>query len=550
MKTRFLLVSIAALLLSAPAGVGAAEARRPNILFAFADDWGRYASVYQDLVARGTPNDLVHTPNFDRVVREGVFFRNAFVTAPSCTPCRSSLLSGQYFWRTGQAAILQGAVWNPEIPAYPLLLHAAGYHIGKTFKVWSPGTPADAPYGQTQFAYEQAGRQFNQFSQNVTRMVAEGMSIAAAKQVLYDEVLGNFEAFLAKRPAGQPFCYWFGPTNTHRKWTQGSGKALWGIDPDGLKGKLPAFLPDVPEIREDVADYLGEAQAFDGGLGVLLKKVEALGELDNTLIVVSGDHGIPGFPRGKCNLYDFGTGVALAMRWGGMKGGRVVDDFVNLMDLAPTFLEVGGVKPPEVMTGRSLLGVLKSERSGQVDPERRWVVTGRERHVAAARDNYLPYPQRAIRVKDYLYIINFKPDRWPMGNPYNLDGPSPPSAEALVEDTMVTFMDMDSSPTKSWLVLQRDNPQWRWHYDLAFGRRAREELYDLRTDPYEVKNVAAEPKYAAIRAELNAKLMAELTRTGDPRVVEADCRYEKPPFSDPAPKMKPKPKGKTRKKAG
>ena len=374
--TRHTLMACAAALLLAPlAALHAAEIRRPNILFAFADDWGRYASVYTHLVARGTPNDVIHTPNFDRVVREGVFFKNAFVTAPSCTPCRSSLLSGQYFWRTGQGAILQGAIWNPDIPSYPLLLRAAGYHIGKTYKVWSPGTPVDAPYGGTEFAYEQTGRRFNRFSQNVTKMVVEGMTVEAAKQVLYDEVRGNFEAFLADRKPGQPFCYWFGPTNTHRKWTKGSGKALWGIDPDGLKGNLPKFLPDVHEIREDMADYLGEAQAFDAALGVLLAKVEAMGELEETLVVVSGDHGIPGFPRGKCNLYDFGTGVALAMRWGAAKSGRVVEDFVNLTDLAPTFLEAGGVKPPAVMTGRSLIGILNSDRSGLVDPQRTCVVT-------------------------------------------------------------------------------------------------------------------------------------------------------------------------------
>ncbi|MBN1852582.1 MAG: sulfatase [Pirellulales bacterium] len=541
-----LLYSLIALMLIPHAMIFAAESRRPNILFAFADDWGRYASIYTQLVAQGTPNDVIQTPNFDRVAREGVFFKNAFVTAPSCTPCRSSLLSGQYFWRTGQGAILQGAVWNPEIPSYPLLLHAAGYHIGKSYKVWSPGTPVDAPYGGTKFAYERAGRRFNQFSQNVTKMVAQGMTVEAAKQALYDEVRGNFEAFLADRKPGQPFCYWFGPTNTHRKWIRGSGKALWNIDPDGLQGKMPKFLPDVHAIRQDMADYLGEAQAFDAGLGVLLAILESMGELENTLIVVSGDHGIPGFPRGKCNLYDFGTGVALAIRWGEVQGGRKVDDFVNLTDLAPTFLEAGQVKPPAVMTGRSLIGVLKSGRSGLVDPQRTSVVTGRERHVADARDDYLPYPQRAIRTKDYHYIINFKPDRWPIGNPYNLQGANTPSTEALTEDTMVTFKDMDSGPTKAWLVGQRDNPQWKWHYDLAFGRRPREELYDLNTDPHEVTNLAADPKYSKIREELASQLMAELTRSGDPRVVAEDCPYEKPPYAGPVPQQaKPKPKTKT-----
>ena len=261
--TRYIVLSIAAAALLAPAaGLMAAESRRPNILFAFADDWGHYASVYSQSGGRGTPNDVIRTPNFDRIAREGVLFNNAFVPAPSCTPCRSSLLSGQYFWRTGHGAILYG-VWDSSIPTYPRLLHAAGYHVGKTYKAWGPGTPAHAPHGGKEFVYDKAGRRFNQFSQNVTKMVARGMTVPAAKQVLYDEARGNFEAFLADRQPGQPFCYWFGPTNTHRKWTKGSGKTLWGIDPDSLKGKMPKFLPDVHEIRQDMADYLGEAQAFD-----------------------------------------------------------------------------------------------------------------------------------------------------------------------------------------------------------------------------------------------------------------------------------------------
>lgn len=109
----------------------AADDDRPNILFAFADDWGRYASVYAETDGPDTVNDLIKTPNIDRMAKEGVLFNNAFVTAPSCTPCRSSLLSGQYFFRTGLGAILQGAVWDSKIPSWPLMLKDSGYHIGK-----------------------------------------------------------------------------------------------------------------------------------------------------------------------------------------------------------------------------------------------------------------------------------------------------------------------------------------------------------------------------------------------------------------------------------
>ncbi len=509
-----------------------AAERRPNILFVFADDWGRYAGAYRAVDGPGTLNDVIRTPNIDRVAREGVLFRNAHVTAPSCTPCRSSLLSGQYFWRTGMGAILQGASWDASIPSYPLMLRQSGYHIGKSYKVWSPGTPADAPYGTNAFNYGKSGARFNKFSANVTAMIATGKALEAAKEELYAEVMGNFDTFLGDRKNGEPFCFWFGPTQTHRMWQKGSGKALWGIEPDSLKGKVPKFLPDVPEIREDLADYLGEAQALDAVLGKFLKKLEAIGELENTVIVVSGDHGAPGFSHGKCNLYDFGTGVALAIRGPGVKGGRVVDDFVNLMDLAPTFLELGGVKPTPAMTGRSLVNVLGSEKSGLVDPARTWVVTGRERHVAAAREGAVPYPQRSIRTKDHLYILNFAPERWPMGDPVNLDGRTP-DAGALETNTMATHQDMDSSPTKAWLVTHRAEPEWKRYYDMAFSPRPREELYVFADDHDQLRNVATDPQFAASRDELNRRLMDELRRTGDPRVTGDGQTYERPPFAGP-----------------
>jgi len=512
-------------------GEALAEQDRPNILFAFADDWGCYASAYARLDPRPSANDVVRTPHFDRLAHDGVLFKHAFVTAPSCTPCRSSLLSGQYFFRTGQGAILQGAIWDLAIPSYPLLLRDAGYHIGETYKVWSPGTPRDAPYGSGDHGFEKAGGRFNQFSQNVTRMVQAGKSVEEAKQVLLDEVAGNFQAFLDANPDGKPFCYWFGPTLVHRKWTKGSGKEYWNIDPDDLEGKLPEFLPDVHPVRQDFADYLGEVQAFDAGLGVLLELLTENGQRDNTIVVVSGDHGAPGFPGGKCNLYDFGVRVPLLVAMPGQKKGRVVDDLVNLMDLAPTFLEMGGVDVPDVMTGTSLVPLLESRKNGQVDPARTWVITGRERHVARARDGQLPYPQRALRTTEYLYIINFKPDRWPMGNPYNLTAENTPDTTTLENNTFATFGDLDGSPTKAWIIERRDQEEWKPYYEYAFNKRPGEELYLLAEDPDQVHNLAADPTYAEVKARLRQQLLDELRRLEDPRVLGDGSTFDKPPFA-------------------
>ena len=474
------------------------------------------------------------------MAREGVCFTNAHVTAPSCTPCRSSLFSGQYFYRTGRGAILRPAVWDEAIPTFPLLLEQAGYRIGYTYKAWSPGLNPDVPIGGERTRYNKGGGRFNLFSQNVTKMVAAGKDREAAKEELYAECMKNFEMFLAdgeKSPEekAKPFLYYFGPTNTHRVWEKGSGKALWDMNPDDLKGKLPKFLPDVPEVREDFCDYLGEALALDAMLSRFVKKLEEMGELDNTVIVVSGDHGIPGFPRGKCNLYNLGTEVSLFVRWGNkVKGGRMVDDFINLMDLAPTLLEIGGLTPPDCMTGKSILPLLRSEKSGQIDPSRDYVVTGRERHFDIARADSTPYPERSIRTRDFLYIRNFRPERWPMGDPYHLEtDDSPETMEQKLDKTQYTFPDMDLGPTKTWLVLHGTEPQWAKYYDYAFGKRPAEELYDLRKDPDYLVNVAEQPEYAAVRKELSDRLMSVLTSTGDPRVTGDGQTFEKAPFGGP-----------------
>ncbi len=526
-------------------GESATAAERPNILFCFADDWGQYASTYRTGENDQTPNFVVNTPHFDRIAREGVLFNNAFVNAPSCTPCRSALLSGQYFYRTGRGAILQGAIWDSSIPSYPLILKGKGYHIGYSYKVWSPGTPRNAPYGARDYAYNKAGSRFNRFSQ----LVSAATDRDAAKQELFDEVRTNFRDFLKDRKPGQPLCYWFGPTNCHRKWVAGSGKDLWGLDPNDLKGRMPPFLPDNEVIRQDFCDHLGEVQAFDAALGVLLDEFHRIGELDNTLIVVSGDHGIPGFPRGKCNLYDFGVHVSLAVRWGAkVPAGRTVDDFVNLMDLAPTFLEAAGVTPPKVMTGRSFLNVVTSTEQGQVDPTRDYVVVGRERHVAEARHGNLPYPQRAIRTKRFLYIRNFKPDRWPMGVGPGFGKPAGPmpSYEQLEQNTFAAFADFDASPTKAWIAIHRDDPGMERYVDVAFGRRPAEELYDLRKDSFETHNVAGDPAYEQTRKELSGRLLSILKETGDPRVTGDGSTFDKPPYTDPPrrPRRQPKNRGK------
>jgi arylsulfatase A-like enzyme len=535
MGMRLTFVVIVALLEVCLVGHVHGDQQRPNIVFAFADDWGRFASAYAKVDDDPGLNQCLQTPNFDAIAARGVLFRNAFVNAPSCTPCRSSILSGQYFWRTGRGAILQGAIWDSSIPAWPLMLRDNGYHLGKTWKVWSPGKPADAPYGGQKHAYQKAGNEFNQFSQNALRRVAQGATVDEAKAALLDQVRGNFQLFLAARDGDAPFAYWFGPTNVHRKWVRGSGQQLWGINPDSLQGHLPPFLPDVPVVREDLADYFGEIMAFDAALGVLIEELQAAGELENTLLVVSGDHGPPGFPHGKCNLYNFGTQVALTIAGPGISGSRVVDDFVSLPDLAPTFLEAADIAPPDVMTAKSLWPILQSNESGQVDTDRTWVVTGRERHVASAREEFVPYPQRAIHTKDFVFIVNFHPERYPLGDHYQLEAGNSPEFDKLSNDTYQTLRDEDAGPTKAWLVTERHSAEGREFFERAYNPRPREELYDLRSDPYQMHNVAAQRQYAAVASRFRDQLLTILRESNDPRVVEDGRHFESAPMAGPIP---------------
>jgi len=509
------------LLLLGPLLVRAEE--RPNILLLFADDLGRYASAYAD-AARPSPNDLVRTPTFDRIAGEGARFDNAFVSSPSCTPSRGALYTGRHFFRNGSAAQLHHP-WNGSDPdpaaalkGMPNALAEAGYRVGWSHKWHLPAHLIGGPRNH----HAPRGGRINRFSQ----VVSGAADAAAARAEVLEEVRGNFESFLATRTKGQPFFYSFNPTNTHRAWVRGSGKSLWGLEPERLRGKLPPFLPDRDVVREDFADYLGEAMAFDAACGVILDQLEQAGELDRTLVCITGDHGAPGFPRGKCNVHDFGSRVLLALRWPGRIGSRrVVDMPVSLVDLAPTFLAAAGLESPDQPNGQNLLPALAE---GADDAGLRgWALIGREVHVRSARSSSLPYPVRAIRTAGFLYVRNFKPDRWPMGEPLGAEGDRMPAFEQLVEDTRAAYPDIDGSPTKAWLVRHRDEPSLRQARSLAWELRPAEELYELRSDPHQLRNLAADPEFAAQKQDLRELLMAELRKNDDPRLEDA---FDRPPY--------------------
>ncbi|MBN1482591.1 heparan N-sulfatase [candidate division KSB1 bacterium] len=452
---------------------------RPNILFAIADDWSwPHASI------AGTAE--LNTPAFDRVAREGVLFTNCYVSAPSCTPSRGAILTGQYHWRLEEGANLWSMLPSKFI-VYPDLLEESGYHVGYTGKGWGPGDIQDAGRNRNP-----AGPAYNQ----IRNQPPYGMSTI--------DYAANFAAFLDEKNPDEPFCFWCGSIEPHRVYEYGMGVAS-GKNPDNVD--VPAIFPDSEAVRNDILDYYVEIEHFDSHLGKMLTLLEERGELDNTLVLVTSDNGMP-FPRAKSNLYKWGTNMPLAIRWGArVKGGRVIEDFVSQTDFAPTFLQAAGIPLCSDMTGRSLMGLLTSSAAGQVKKERRSVLVGKERH-AWVREGGVGYPCRALRTKDFLYIRNFKPERWPAGDPTKSEDNDPPGA----------YGDIDAGPTKSYMMANTDDPQVMHLLDLAVAKRPAEELYDLKNDPNEINNVAQEPAFAEVKKRLADTLMKKLKASGDPRV--------------------------------
>lgn len=464
-----------------------AQGAPPNILFVITDDQSYpHASAYG--------SRFVETPSFDRIAREGVLFTNAYVASPGCSPSRAAFLTGRYPWQIEQAGT-HASSFPAKYVVFPDLLERAGYWVGFTGKGWGPGD------------WEISGR-----TRNPAGSAFSGRRLAASVGgVSPVDYAANFREFLQRRPSGAPFYFWYGASEPHRRYEQGAGlkagKRLEHVD-------VPAYLPDTPEVRSDLLDYALEIEWADRHLGQMLRTLEEAGELDNTLIIVTSDNGMP-FPRAKATVYDDGIHVPLAVRWPArVPGGRVVDDLVSLVDFTPTILEAAGVPHPGThpMSGRSVLGLLSSTASGVVDPTRDAVFTGRERH-SSSRWNTLGYPQRAIRTEQYLYIRNFAPERWPAGSPrkYEQDGTLGPMHGG--------YHDIDAAPTLELLTSRADDPYFHSYLHLAVARQPAEELYDLLNDPACLHNLATDPAHAAVASEHRERLYEFLTQTGDARVL-------------------------------
>jgi N-sulfoglucosamine sulfohydrolase len=468
--------------------------QRPNILFAIADD-----ASFPHMSAYGS--SWINTPAFDRVAQEGLLFMRAYTPNAKCAPSRACILTGRNSWQLEEAAN-HWAYFPAKFKSFVETLTAHGYHTGYTAKGWAPGFPGKIN-GEERLL---TGTPYNNYT-----------TPPPTREISNNDYAKNFEDFLNQKDDDQPFFFWYGSTEPHRGYEFNSGikkggKILENID------KVPAFWPNNDTVRADMLDYAYEIEYFDQHLQKMLDLLNERGELENTLVVVTADNGMP-FPRVKGQGYEYSNHLPLAIMWkAGIKNiGRSVDDFISFIDFAPTFLEIADIPidstDMQPISGRSLTDIFYSEKDGQVNPERNAVIIGKERHdVGRPQDN--GYPIRGIVSGKFIYLHNFKPDRWPAGNPET------------------GYLNTDGSPTKTLVLNARNNPETRYLWAESFGKRPQEELYQISRDPECRDNLSLHPEYQAIKEKLKTSLFEKLRKQQDPRMFGKGHIFDEYEYAD------------------
>jgi len=436
----------------------------PNILFAIADDQG-----YPHSSAYGC--SFVKTPGFDRVADAGVLFRNTYCAIPQCSPNRASILTGRYLWQNYEAGT-HASLFPAHLKVFTDYLLDAGYEMGSTGKTWGPGV-----------------------IDKTNRIINSNLIGKYYDTDNQSEFWKQFEKFLGERDPDKPFFFWYGSYDPHRPYEEGSGLAS-GKSLESVE--VPPYLPDYDIVRSDFLDYGLRIERFDSNLVRMIDILEETGELDNTLIIVTSDNGMP-FPRAKGNGYIEGVHVPMAICWGDeIPAGYEVNDLISHIDFAPTILEVADLEAYPEIEGKSFLDLLLSVDNKGRKPFRESLFYGRER-ATSARPNNVGYPTRTILTPQYELVWNMKPDRTPAG-------------DSLHESGAVVI-------TKEMIRLKEKDEESKKLYHDAFGLRPEFELHDMEKDPYGLVNLAEEPEYREIFNSLLEKLKHQLIENGDPRLM-------------------------------
>jgi N-sulfoglucosamine sulfohydrolase len=470
------------------------DASPPNILFAIADDWGfGHASAYGCKWTK--------TPAFDKVASEGLLFQRAYTPNAKCAPSRACILTGRNSWQLKEAAN-HLCYFPSEFRGWPEVLSSHGWHMGHTAKGWGPGVAVDINGKPRQMT----GKAFNA---RTAKPPTTGIG--------NNDYAANFDDFLDTAPNGAPWCFWYGAIEPHRAYEFGSGVNKGGKSLQDIE-RVPSYWPDNETVRNDMLDYAVEIEHFDAHLGRMLDSLGRRGLLDNTLIIVTSDHGMP-FPRGKGGAYEASNHVPMAMMWknGIESPGRKIDDFVSFIDLAPTIIEVAGLNwemtKMAATSGVSLTDIFRSA-SVNANPARDHVLIGMERHDIG-RPNDVGYPIRGIVTRDALYLHNFEPDRWPACNPET------------------GYLNCDAGATKTSILNARRLAGASMHWSLCFGKRPEEELFDLVSDPDCVNNIALLDSSTSRLKMLREKMEDQLRKQEDPRMFGNGKIFDEYPHSNP-----------------
>ncbi|HPC97811.1 MAG TPA: sulfatase [Bacteroidales bacterium] len=497
MKTVYkglLLIAVPCMIPACKSDNGNGAGKRPNILIAMGDDIS-----FPHMSAYGT--GWVKTPGFDMVARNGILFYNAYTPNAKSSPSRACFLTGRNSWQLEEAA--------NHVPYFPQkfksfieTLGENGYFTGYTAKGWAPGTAVDST-GKPRYL---TGKAFNSKRLNPPAGGISDIDYAA-----------NFEDFLSKKPEGSPFCFWYGSNEPHRDYEYGSGVNKGGKSLSDIN-HVPGFWPDNNLSRNDMLDYAYEIEHFDNHLVKMIDLLRQKGELDNTIIIVTADNGMP-FPRAKGQVYEYSNHMPLAVMWrnGIRKPGRRIYDFISFIDFAPTLLETAGISQAESgmqkMEGRSFADIFRSSKNKIVDKTRNYVLLGRERNDVGRPDDE-GYPVRGIISNSFLYLRNYKPGRWPSGNPET------------------GYLDCDGSPVKSLILSLRRSGTTSKFWNLSFGMRGNEELYDIGNDPECLVNLVNNPGYASVWQDLRQRLFKLLLEQGDPRAGGNGDIFDKYPYAN------------------
>lgn len=478
MNTKIFIPFIFSLFLIACQKYSETSNEKPNIVFIVADDaswlhFGCYGS------------HEVNSPNIDKLAKEGVVFDNAFASTSSCTPSRASILTGRNGFELEEGATLWGYL-PAKFDTYTEILAKNGYKVGASGKGWDPGFLIDRDVNP-------AGLVYNEVKQNLYKGLIRDVQFSDINYA------GNFESFLKTVDNSEPFCFWIGTFEPHRGYTS-SLASLRGKNGDLVS--VPGFLPNSKDVREDINEYYAEIELVDDQVGKVMEVLKKQDKLENTLIFVTSDNGMP-FPRAKATLYDFGTHMPLIAWWGNkIKSGRRVKEMVSLTDIAPTILEAAGLNIPKDMSGKSLLSEITANDSGLIDKKRNRVFLYRERHGFYPNSNGLSYPSRAIRTDKYLLIWNLFPKRTPN--------------------------DVDGGPTKSFM--DANKTEFADIYNLSFGKRPEHELYNIQTDTFQLNNLAYKEEFRELFENLKLELLDYLISRKDPRLSDKEGAFVYNPY--------------------